>query len=135
VLDLAHGHLLALDALGDNSSIFSKVPSEPHYKAYNLGKGNGKSVFQIIEAMKGTTGFDYKTEVVGRRQALFVNHWNTRNLPCFFRKGDVPDLTADPTLAEKELGFKASRDFKSMCEDLWNWQIKNPRGYDEDSDA
>jgi UDP-glucose 4-epimerase len=45
------------------------------------------------------------------------------------RLGDVPDLTADPALAEKELGFKAPRDLEEMCRDLWNWQTKNPEGY------
>ena len=48
-----------------------------------------------------------------------------------YRRGDVPDLTADPTLAEKELGFKAPQDLETMCKDLWNWQSKNPFGYDE----
>lgn len=47
------------------------------------------------------------------------------------RKGDVPDLTADPTLAEKELGFTAPQDLETMCRDLWNWQIQHPNGYDE----
>lgn len=47
------------------------------------------------------------------------------------RRGDVPDLTADPTLAEKELGFKAPADLETMCRDLWNWQSKNPLGYGE----
>lgn len=42
---------------------------------------------------------------------------------------DVPDLTADPALAEKELGFKASRSLDEMCRDQWNWQSKNPDGY------
>lgn len=45
------------------------------------------------------------------------------------RLGDVPDLTADPTLAEKELGFHAIQDLETMCRDLWNWQTKNPEGY------
>ena len=45
------------------------------------------------------------------------------------RRGDVPDLTADPSLAEKELGFKATQDLETMCRDLWNWQTKNPNGY------
>ena len=49
------------------------------------------------------------------------------------RRGDVPDLTADPTLAEKELGFKAEQDLETMCRDLWNWQTKNPEGYDTPS--
>jgi hypothetical protein len=48
------------------------------------------------------------------------------------RRGDVPDLTADPTLAEKELGFRAKKDLTTMCRDLWNWQTKNPRGYGTD---
>jgi len=47
------------------------------------------------------------------------------------RRGDVPDLTADPALAEAELGFKASQDLEKMCRDLWNWQQKNPDGYGE----
>lgn len=46
------------------------------------------------------------------------------------RRGDVPDLTADPTLAEKELGFTAPADLETMCRDLWNWQMKNPEGFD-----
>lgn len=46
------------------------------------------------------------------------------------RAGDVPDLTADPTLAEAELDFTAPRDLETMCRDLWNWQTMNPQGYD-----
>ena len=46
------------------------------------------------------------------------------------RRGDVPDLTADPALAEAQLGFKADKDLETMCRDLWNWQTKNPQGYD-----
>jgi UDP-glucose 4-epimerase len=48
------------------------------------------------------------------------------------RRGDVPDLTADPTLAEEELGFRAKKDLTTMCRDLWNWQTKNPGGYGTD---
>ena len=46
-------------------------------------------------------------------------------------RGDVPDLTANPALAEKELRFKALYDLETMCRDLWNWQTKNPRGYEQ----
>ena len=42
--------------------------------------------------------------------------------------GDVPDLTADPALAEKELGFKAKYNLDDMASSLWNWQSKNPKG-------
>ncbi|KAI0275419.1 THO complex subunit 1 transcription elongation factor-domain-containing protein [Gloeopeniophorella convolvens] len=114
VLDLAAGHLLALDALADGSGAFDNCPSPARYKAYNLGRGEGFSVLQILEAMRAATGFDYKYNVIGRR------------------RGDVPDLTADPTLAEKELGFRAMQDLATMCRDLWNWQTKNPNGYGED---
>ena len=44
----------------------------------------------------------------------------------------MPDLTADPSLAEKELGFHATQDLETMCRDLWNWQTKNPQGYAEE---
>ncbi|KIL00784.1 hypothetical protein PAXRUDRAFT_29517 [Paxillus rubicundulus Ve08.2h10] len=111
VLDLASGHLLALDALAPESKVFDNCPDEARYKAYNLGKGRGMSVLQIVEAMRKATGFDYKYEIIGRR------------------RGDVPDLTADPALAEKELGFRAPQTLEVMCRDLWNWQTKNPQGY------
>ncbi|KAH7927255.1 UDP-glucose 4-epimerase [Leucogyrophana mollusca] len=111
VLDLASGHLLALDALAPNSTIFDNCPDDARYKAYNLGKGRGMSVLQIVEAMRKATGFDFKYEIIGRR------------------RGDVPDLTANPALAEKELGFKAPQPLEVMCRDLWNWQTKNPQGY------
>ena len=67
VLDLAKGHLLALDALAPESKVFDNCPTEARYKAYNLGKGKGMSVMQIVEAMRKATGFDYKYVVVGRR--------------------------------------------------------------------
>lgn len=67
VLDLAKGHLLALDALAPESKVFDNCPTEARYKAYNLGKGKGMSVLEIVEAMRKATGFDYKYVVVGRR--------------------------------------------------------------------
>ncbi|KAH8826916.1 UDP-glucose 4-epimerase [Flagelloscypha sp. PMI_526] len=117
VLDLANGHLISLDALAPDSKIdvFGNNATPGKFKAYNLGKGKGMSVYDIVAAMKKATGFEYKTEVIGRR--------------ILDRRGDVPDLTADPALAEKELGFKAPQDLETMCRDLWNWQTKNPNGY------
>ncbi|KAJ7896314.1 hypothetical protein B0H14DRAFT_2679021 [Mycena olivaceomarginata] len=111
IIDLAEGHLLALEALNQNSKVFD-TPG-PRFKAYNLGLGKGVSVLEIIEAMRKATGFDFKYETVGRRH------------------GDVPQLIADPALAEKELGFKANQDLSVMCRDLWNFQSKNPDGYGE----
>lgn len=66
-MDLAKGHLLALEALSPDSKVFDNCPDSARYKAYNLGKGKGMSVLQIVEAMRKATGFDYKYEVVGRR--------------------------------------------------------------------
>lgn len=112
VLDLAAGHLLALDALAPESTVFDNCPDEARFKAYNLGKGKGMSVLDILAAMREVTGFDFKYEIIERR------------------KGDVPYLIAEPSLAERELGFQAPQDLDAMCRDLWNWQMKNPAGYE-----
>ena len=66
IMDLASGHVLALEALTSESKIFDPNASA-FFKAYNLGKGRGVSVLQIVEAMRKATGFDYKYEVIGRR--------------------------------------------------------------------
>lgn len=75
VCDLADGHLYALEALEENSTVFShpdgvgigEKEGEGKFRAFNLGKGHGMSVFDIVEAMKKATGFDFQTQVVGRR--------------------------------------------------------------------
>lgn len=73
VMDLAQGHVDALAAL-PKDQIFEKPTrlagfgeTKGHYKAYNLGKGKGMSVLNMVEAMKKASGFDYKFEIVGRR--------------------------------------------------------------------
>ena len=103
VMDLAAGHVIALGALEKD---------ERSFRAYNLGKGRGQSVLDMVAAMRKASGCEYETVIVGRR------------------KGDVPDLTADPALVERELGFKAPRELDEMCRDLWNWQSLNPQGYE-----
>lgn len=73
-MDLAQGHVLALAAL-DRDSTFAAAPgaatgfggSGGKYKAYNLGKGKGMSVMQMMAAMEKASGFTYKYEIVGRR--------------------------------------------------------------------
>ncbi len=67
VLDLASGHLLALDALAPGSIAFDNCPTPARYKAYNLGRGQGFSVLQILNAMRITTGFKYAYNIIGRR--------------------------------------------------------------------
>jgi UDP-glucose 4-epimerase len=46
------------------------------------------------------------------------------------RPGDIASCYADPSKAEKELSWKASRDIKAMCADTWRWQTLNPNGYE-----
>ncbi|GAA5833982.1 hypothetical protein JCM11251_003581 [Rhodosporidiobolus azoricus] len=118
VMDLAQGHVDALAALSRDEIFANQAKgtgfggSGGKYKAYNLGKGKGMSVLQMVEAMEKASGFTYKKEIVGRRT------------------GDVPELVADPALAEKELNFKATRNLEEMCRDQWNWQSNNPQGYE-----
>ena len=75
VLDLAAGHLLALDALGPNSKVFDNCPDEARFKAYNLGKGKGMSVLEIVKAMEEATGFKYEYTIIGRRYVYFFTCW------------------------------------------------------------
>ena len=110
ILDLAEGHLNAMVALDDDAKFADAKYGK--CRAFNLGKGVGMSVLSMIEAMRKVTGYEFPYEIVARRP------------------GDVPDLTANPALAERELGFKATRSLDDMCSDLWNWQKLNPNGYD-----
>lgn len=74
-MDLAKGHLLALEALAPESKVFDNCPDEARCKAYNLGKGKGMSVLNIVDAMRKATGHDFAYEVIGRRYAplIFLN--------------------------------------------------------------
>ena len=76
-MDLANGHVLSLDSLAKSvanpsDGIFSSidVQKEGYFRAFNLGKGKGMSVLNMVEAMKKATGFDYKYEIVGRRRVI-----------------------------------------------------------------
>ncbi|KAK7729111.1 UDP-glucose-4-epimerase [Cytospora paraplurivora] len=102
VVDLARGHLVALNYLRNN---------KPGVKAWNLGSGRGSTVFEIIKAFSKVVGRDLAYEVVDRRQ------------------GDVLDLTANPSLANKELNWKTELSMEKACEDLWRWVDNNPQGY------
>jgi UDP-glucose 4-epimerase len=99
---LAEGHLIALNHLRDH---------HPGVRAWNLGTGKGSTVFEMIKAFGTAVGRDLPYEVVGRRA------------------GDVLDLTANPTRANKELGWKAKHTLEDACADLWRWTENNPQGY------
>ncbi|KAK2614085.1 hypothetical protein N8I77_000943 [Diaporthe amygdali] len=102
VCDLAKGHLVALNYLREH---------QPGVKAWNLGSGRGSTVYEIINAFREVVGRDLKYEVVERRQ------------------GDVLDLTANPSLANKELNWKTELKMEDACSDLWRWVSNNPQGY------
>ena len=95
VVDLAKGHLLALDKLDkEETGIF----------IYNLGTGNGYSVLEMVETFKRVNNVDVPYKIVERRA------------------GDIAACYSDPTKAEQELGFKATKSLDDMCRDVWNYQ-------------
>ncbi|KAF9195032.1 hypothetical protein BGZ51_005996 [Haplosporangium sp. Z 767] len=107
IVDLARGHVAAMEkiqAVIRSNKTLGCVP-------YNLGAGRGYSVMEMIQSMSKTVGYALPYKVIGRR--------------C----GDVATVIADPSLAAKELGWKAEKSLMDMCRDLWRWQTLNPEGY------
>jgi UDP-glucose 4-epimerase len=102
VEDLAAGHVAALHRLGE---------SDTSVNTWNLGTGHGTSVLEMLHAFERAVGHDLPYEVVDRRP------------------GDIAESYADPTRAESELGWKATRTVDDMCVDTWRWQSSNPDGY------
>lgn len=102
ILDLAQGHLAALNYLRTNN---------PGVRAWNLSTGRGSTVFEMIKAFSKAVGRDLPYQVVDRRP------------------GDVLDLTGKPTRANNELGWKTQRTMEDACQDLWRWTKNNPEGY------
>jgi UDP-glucose 4-epimerase len=103
VVDIAEGHVAALAAIG---SKFSNG-----FNVFNLGNGGGFSVLEMIENFSKACGLNVRYEIAPRRQ------------------GDVAATCADPGKAARELGWKAKRGLKEMCEDSWRWQKNNPNGF------
>ena len=103
VTDLAEGHLSALKKLLENN--YKQI-----YKL-NLGSGKGHSVLDVIKTFSKVTGVDIPYEISNRRS------------------GDTGQNVADPSLSKKTLGWETKRTLFEMCRDSWNWQTKNPNGY------
>ena len=101
VVDLAKGHVKALDSISSKSGV----------SIYNLGTGQGYSVLEMIEAFKKASARNIPYETVDRRP------------------GDIASCYADPSKAEEELGWSAEKNIEQMCEDAWRWQTNNPDGY------
>ncbi len=102
VIDLALGHLAALSHL-DNGC-----------REFNLGTGSGASVLEILSATERISGKKLNYEIVSRRE------------------GDIAISLADPSRANTELDWRAERALETMLRDAWNWQNKNPNGFDQD---
>ena len=99
VIDLAMGHLAALDHLSDGC------------REFNLGTGNGSSVLEVIETVAKISGAEVPYEIGPRRP------------------GDIATSLADPTRANTELEWRADRGLETMLADSWNWQSKHPYGF------
>lgn len=104
VTDLAEGHVAALRRLEENSGMV----------VCNLGTGRGYSVLEMVRAFEKASGRPIPYEIADRRP------------------GDIAVCYADPSLAEKLLGWKACLDVDDMCRDTWNWQSQNPNGYPDE---
>ncbi|MBE5741876.1 MAG: UDP-glucose 4-epimerase GalE [Clostridiales bacterium] len=101
VVDLAKGHVLAVNKLLTKSGLF----------IVNLGTGRGYSVLEMISAFSKALGREIPYVIAPRRP------------------GDIATCYADPALAESLIGFKATKTLDDMCRDALNWQMKNPDGY------
>ena len=102
VEDLAAGHVAALDWISSHDRALS---------TWNLGSGRGTSVLELVRAFEEASGQQIPYEVVERRP------------------GDIAVSYADPSLAERELGWRTTRTVADMCADTWRWQRANPDGY------
>ena len=102
VVDLADGHVAALQKLKENCGLV----------IYNLGTGTGYSVLEVVHTFENVIGRKIPYEFTERRQ------------------GDVAICYADPSKARAELGWQAKYTLEDMCRDSWNWQKKNPNGYE-----
>jgi len=101
VVDLALGHLRALERLQTNEGGF----------AVNLGTGVGYSVLDMVRAFEQASGRPVPYRISPRRA------------------GDVASCYADPATALDLLGWRAERGLQAMCDDAWRWQSMNPQGY------
>ncbi len=117
VVDLAEGHVRALAVLagGDGSqrdghagpgTAGNGQGGAGRVHTYNLGRGTGSSVLDMVRAFERASGRPVPYQVVARRP------------------GDIAACYADAALAEQELGWRAGRGIGQMCADAWRWQCQ-----------
>ncbi len=103
VVDLAKGHVAAADYTRGHTGC----------EVFNLGTGTGYSVLDMVKAFNEASGLDLPYKIADRRP------------------GDLPVCYADPGKSARLLGWTAEKSLLDMCRDSWNWQKKNPRGFDD----
>jgi len=101
VMDLAEGHLAAMDFLATRQG----------WRVWNLGTGKGHSVREVIRGLELVTGRTLPCRVAPRRP------------------GDTAQCWADPARSASELGWRAKRSLADMLADHWRWQEHHPEGY------
>lgn len=104
VVDLAEGHVKALDRIKDFNTVMT----------INLGTGQGYSVLDMVQAFEKASGKKVPYKIAPRRA------------------GDIAKCFADPAYAKEILDWKATKGIDEMCEDSWRWQSSNPSGYKEE---
>lgn len=102
VVDLARAHLKAIERAETITGI----------EHFNIGTGVGYSVLDIVHAYEKATGIKINYKITDRRP------------------GDIDECYANPKKAAEVLGWKAEYNIEDMCRDSYNWQLKNPKGYD-----
>ncbi|MCG6383440.1 UDP-glucose 4-epimerase GalE [Vibrio fluvialis] len=102
VMDLADGHIAALQAVGTQAGLH----------IYNLGTGKGSSVLDMVNAFSQACGKAVPYEI------------------CPRRLGDIAECWASTEKAQRELGWQAKLSLADMTADTWRWQSNNPQGYD-----
>ena len=102
VVDLARAHLKAIERAETLTGV----------EHFNIGTGVGYSVLDIVHAYEKATGITINYKIVDRRP------------------GDIDECYANPKKAAELLGWKAEYNIEDMCRDSYNWQLKNPCGYD-----
>jgi UDP-glucose 4-epimerase len=101
ITDLARGHLAALH----------RMPAPGQVQAYNLSTGHGTSVLEMIKTVEAVCGKPIPYRIAGRRP------------------GDLASVYADAALTTQELGWQAELSVEDGCRSSWQWQSRNPRGF------
>lgn len=102
VMDLAQAHVKAIEYAAEHKGV----------EVFNIGTGTPYSVLDIINTFQKVNGVKVNYEIGSRRV------------------GDLPEVWANVDKANNDLGWKAERTLEDMCRDAWNWQVKNPNGYE-----